>query len=49
MKVSTSSGAARDVVAATLIPPPKKLGVTHWSTWLLSRHLGIRDATVARA
>lgn len=39
----------RDVVAATLTPPPKKLGVTHWSTRLLARHLGIGDATVARA
>ncbi|MGD8150329.1 IS630 family transposase [Ornithinimicrobium sp. Y1694] len=39
----------RDVVAATLRPPPKKLGVTHWSSRLLARHLGIGDATVARA
>ena len=39
----------RDVVAATLTPPPKKLGVTHWSTRLLAKHLGIGDATVARA
>lgn len=39
----------RDVVAATLTPPPKKLGVTHWSTRLLAAHLGIGDATVARA
>jgi len=37
------------IVAATLTPPPKKLGVTHWSTRLLARHLGISDATVARA
>lgn len=39
----------RDIVAATLAPPPKKLGVTHWSTRLLAAHLGIGDATVARA
>jgi transposase len=37
------------VVAATLTPPPKKYAVTHWSTRLLARHLGIGDATVAKA
>jgi transposase len=37
------------VVTATLTPPPKKYGVTHWSTRLLARHLGIGDATVAKA
>ena len=37
------------IVTATLSPPPKKLGVTHWSTRLLARHLGISDATVATA
>src|ERR687891_1539981 len=37
------------IVTATLAPPPKKLGVTHWSTRLLARHLGISDATVAKA
>jgi transposase len=37
------------VVAATLNPPPKKYAVTHWSTRLLARHLGIGDATVAKA
>jgi hypothetical protein len=36
-------------VAATLRRPPKKLGVTHWSSRLLATHLGIGDATVARA
>lgn len=35
------------VIAATLDAPPKKLGVTHWSSRLLGRHLGIGDATVA--
>ena len=39
----------RAVVAATLRPPPKKLGVTHWSSRLLADRLGIGNATVARA
>ena len=37
------------ILAATLDPPPATLGVTHWSTRLLATHLGIGDATVARA
>jgi transposase len=37
------------IIAATLDPPPPRLGVTHWSSRLLGRHLGIGDATVARA
>ena len=39
----------REIVAATLKPPPKKLGVTHWSSRLLAERLGIGNATVARA
>ncbi len=39
----------RAIITATLKPPPKKLGVTHWSTRLLARHLGISDATVAKS
>ena len=39
----------REIVAATLKSPPAKLGVTHWSSRLLARHLRIGDATVARA
>ena len=39
----------RAIVAATLKPPPKKLGVTHWSSRLLAEQLGIGNATVARA
>jgi transposase len=39
----------RQIVAATLSPPPKKYGVTHWSSRLLGKHLKIGDATVARA
>lgn len=38
-----------EIIAATLDPPPAALGVTHWSTRLLAAHLGIGDATVARA
>jgi len=37
------------IIAATLDPPPERLGVTHWSTRLLARELRIGDATVARA
>jgi transposase len=37
------------IIAATLEPPPAKLAVTHWSSRLLAKHLGIGDATVARA
>lgn len=37
------------IIAATLDPPPESLAVTHWSSRLLGRHLGIGDATVARA
>ena len=37
------------IIAATLEPPPDSLAVTHWSTRLLGRHLGVGDATVARA
>jgi transposase len=36
-----------EVITATLTPPPKKYGITHWSTRLLARHLGISDHTVA--
>lgn len=37
------------IIAATLEPPPQSLGVTHWSSRLLAAHLGVGDATVARA
>lgn len=37
------------IIATTLDPPPESLAVPHWSTRLLGRHLGISDATVARA
>jgi transposase len=39
----------RAIVAATLKPPPKSLGVTHWSSRLLARRLKLGDATIARA
>ncbi|KRB47903.1 transposase [Terrabacter sp. Root181] len=39
----------RRIVAVTLRPPPKKYGVTHWSSRLLGRHLGISNGTVAKA
>lgn len=37
------------IIAATLRPPPKKYAVTHWSSRLLATHLGVGNATVARA
>jgi transposase-like protein len=39
----------RAIVAATLKPPPKRLGVSHWSSRLLAAKLGVGNATVARA
>jgi transposase len=39
----------REIVAETLKPPPKKLGVTHWSTRLLANRPGISNASIARA
>jgi transposase len=39
----------RAIVAETLKPPPKKLGVTHWSTRLLGQRLKVSNTTIARA
>lgn len=39
----------RKIISETLMPPPKKLGVTHWSTRLLAERLGISNSTVADA
>ena len=39
----------RRIVSATSKAPPKKYGVTHWSSRLLGRHLGISNATIAKA
>lgn len=36
------------IIAATLMLPPSKLGVTHWSSRLLAARLGIDHATFAR-
>ncbi|WP_026536626.1 IS630 family transposase, partial [Arthrobacter sp. H14] len=36
------------IISATLAPPPKKYGITHWSSRLLAGHLRVNHATVAR-
>ncbi len=36
-----------EVIAATLVPPPESLGVTHWSSRLLAARLGLDHSTVA--
>src|SRR3954468_1184112 len=36
-----------DIVLATLEPPPQRLGVTHWSSRLLAKHLGVSAFTVS--
>jgi transposase len=38
---------AMSIVLATLEPPPARLGVTHWSSRLLAKHLGVSDFTVS--
>src|SRR6478735_75219 len=40
---------ADDVLAATLRVPPRRLGVTHWSSRLLGEELGVGRGTVVRA
>ncbi|MBB3041793.1 helix-turn-helix domain-containing protein [Nocardioides sp. LMS-CY] len=40
---------AADVLTATLRPPPRLLGVTHWSSRLLGEDLGVGRGTVVRA
>jgi transposase len=37
------------IIAATLETPPASLAVTHWSSRLLGKQLGLGNATVARA
>ena len=39
----------RRIVEATLTPPPKSLGVTHWSSRLLAARLRVSHVTVAQA
>jgi transposase len=48
-RVGRAPSTAPRFVTATLRPPPKKLGVTHWSSRLLAERLGVDHATVARA
>jgi transposase len=35
------------IILATLEPPPQNLGVTHWSSRLLAKHLGVSDFPVS--
>ena len=37
------------VISTTLAPPPKKYGVTHWSSRLLAAHLTVSHSVIARA
>ena len=37
------------IIAVTLTPPPKRLGITHWSSRLLADHLKTSNSTVAKA
>ncbi len=39
----------RRIVTETLTPPPKSLGVTHWSSRLLAGRLGVSHVTIAEA
>jgi transposase len=39
----------RKIIAETLTPPPKGLGVTHWSSRLLASRLGVSHVTIAQA
>jgi hypothetical protein len=39
----------KKIIAATLLPPPKKYGVTHWSSRLLARDLKTSGSTAAKA
>ena len=39
----------QEVLAATLEPPPSKYGVTHWSSRLLGKVLGVSSTVVLRA
>jgi transposase len=36
------------ILATTLAPPPRELGVTHWSSRLLAAEVGVSHSTVAR-
>jgi len=39
----------RKIITATLTPPPKSLGVAHWSSRLLAQRLSMSHVTVAEA
>ena len=39
----------RQIVTETLKPPPKKLGVTHWSSQLLADRIKVSASTIQRA
>ena len=39
----------RLIITETLTPPPKSLGVTHWSSRLLAQRLGVSHVTIAEA
>jgi transposase len=39
----------KTIIAVTLLPPPTRYGVTHWSSRLLARHLKTSSSTVAKA
>src|SRR4051812_36584023 len=39
----------REIVAATLVPPPASLGVTHWSSRLLAARLKVNYVTITKA
>jgi transposase len=38
-----------DIIAATLTPPPKSLGITHWSSRALAGRLKVGNSTIAKA
>jgi len=46
-RVSRARSRRAKVIAVTLTKPPKRLGITHWSTRSMARYLGISDAQVA--
>jgi transposase len=38
-----------EIIAATLTPPPKSLGITHWSSRALASRLKVGNSTIAKA
>jgi hypothetical protein len=39
----------RKIITQTLTPPPKSLGVRHWSSRLLAQRFGVSHVTIAEA